>query len=179
MRDRHRRLVELLESTGPHLHRVLTRLTLREDAAEELMQELFINLAQSEAFASAANPGAYAYRAAMNLAFNWRHSHQRAQDLVERFDPLVPRTDGPLAKLVADEDLQRVLAAIDELPELQRNIVTMRYVQQDSYEMIAGVVDKTPQQVRGLCHKAICSLRRVFGQEQTMPIEEGVRHVEH
>lgn len=178
MKDRQSQLVELLESTGPHLHRVLTRLTLREDAAEELMQELFIRLSQSEAFTSAADPGAYAYRVAMNLAFNWRRSQQRAEARIARIEPPVPRNDGPLARLAADEQLHRVLNAIDELPELQRNVVTMRYIQQDSYETIAGTLDKTPPQARALCHKAINSLRRLLNDDQTATPEEGVRYVE-
>jgi hypothetical protein len=53
------RLLEFLESSGPGLHALLTRLTLREDAAEDLMQELFIRLSKSKAFEKARNRGRF------------------------------------------------------------------------------------------------------------------------
>ncbi len=47
MRDRQKELLELLDKSGANLYALLTRLTLREDIAEELMQELFIKLINS------------------------------------------------------------------------------------------------------------------------------------
>ena len=44
MRDRQTELLELLDKSGANLYALLTRLTLREDVAEELMQELFTQL---------------------------------------------------------------------------------------------------------------------------------------
>jgi DNA-directed RNA polymerase specialized sigma24 family protein len=66
------RLLEFLENSGPGLHAMLTRLTLREEVAEDLMQELFIRLSKSKAFEKARNRQAYARRCAINLAFDWR-----------------------------------------------------------------------------------------------------------
>ena len=44
MSSRQKELLELLDKSGADLYALLTRLTLREDVAEELMQELFIKL---------------------------------------------------------------------------------------------------------------------------------------
>ena len=44
LKDRQRKLLELLDKSGASLYALLTRLTLREDIAEEMMQELFIKL---------------------------------------------------------------------------------------------------------------------------------------
>ena len=65
-------LLGLLDASGPRLFRLLKRLTLREDVAEVLMQELFLALSRSPAFHRAKDPAAYAYRSAMHLAFAWR-----------------------------------------------------------------------------------------------------------
>jgi len=64
-------LLAMLDRSGPHLHVLLTRLTLREDVAEELMQELFLKLSRSDGFRRAHDPVAYACRAATHLAFDW------------------------------------------------------------------------------------------------------------
>jgi RNA polymerase sigma factor (sigma-70 family) len=178
LKDRQSQLVALLESTGPGLHRLLTRLTLRQDVAEDLMQELFVNLAQSEAFTRTADPAAYAYRAAMNLAFGWRRAQQRKQAMLHGLRPAVPPSDGPLAKLEADEQVRLVLDAMNELPDLQRDALTMRYLQQDEYETIAALLGKTPPQVRALCHKAISTLRGLFNESLAGPNCEGASHVE-
>jgi len=50
LRDRQKELLELLDKSGANLYALLTRLTLREDIAEELMQELFIKLINSRSF---------------------------------------------------------------------------------------------------------------------------------
>jgi DNA-directed RNA polymerase specialized sigma24 family protein len=49
-------ILGFLEKSGPGLYGLLTRLTLREDVAEDLMQELFIKLNNSRAFKKAENP---------------------------------------------------------------------------------------------------------------------------
>jgi len=50
LRDRQKELLELLDKSGANLYALLTRLTLREDVAEELMQELFIKLNNTSRF---------------------------------------------------------------------------------------------------------------------------------
>ncbi|MHC4655577.1 MAG: RNA polymerase sigma factor [Planctomycetota bacterium] len=77
MKNGHGKLLELLEKSGARLHTLLTRLTLREDVAEELIQELFIKLTNSNELDKVENLGAYARKAAINLAFDWRRSRKR------------------------------------------------------------------------------------------------------
>ena len=72
MIERRRKILQLLDTSGPRLHRLLTRLTRREDVVGDLLQELFTRLWSSNGFDEAQDPYAYAYRAAVNLAFEWR-----------------------------------------------------------------------------------------------------------
>ena len=53
--DQHRELLSLLKHSGARLFSLLVRLTLREDVAEDLMQDLFIRLSDSRGFREA-NP---------------------------------------------------------------------------------------------------------------------------
>src|SRR3954469_12111610 len=88
------RLLQLLDTDGRRLHRLLTRLTLRADAAEDLLQELFLRLRDSAGFRMADNPAAFAVRTAVNLAFDWRRKSQRRRevaavpDVAAESDPL-------------------------------------------------------------------------------------------
>ena len=94
MRSRDKELLELLEKSGASLYALLTRLTLREDIAEELMQELFIKLRNSRGRARVANWDAYARRAAINLAFDWRRAHKRTGLRLEQVRE--PASDGEI-----------------------------------------------------------------------------------
>ena len=133
----------LLHEHGGRLFALLYRLTLRSDVAEDLLQELFCRLSQSTGFQRADNPAAFAYRTATNLAFDWRRQRKRnpATDRVD--DEFVAPDTSPLADLVRREDLERTLMALDELPVAGREILVLRYLQQQSYESIAKQLGKT------------------------------------
>ncbi len=160
--DQTQQLTKLLETDGPRLHALLFRITLHEDAADDLFQDLFLRMSNSAAFLRADNPVAYVFRCASNLAFDWRRSRQRrmrrevdagvAADEADEESP-------PLRNMIVREELNKVLNAVERLPESQREVIVMRYLQQLSHLEIAAQTGRTAQQVRGLCAKAIHRLR--------------------
>lgn len=157
-----RKLLEILEVDGRQLHLLLARLTLREDVAEDLMQELFLKLQRSCGFLQAKYPRAYVRQAAIHLAFDWRRRQQRRLD-VECLD-LDPKTNTPslLDKLVDGEEVEQIIEALDHIPAVARDCVLLRYLQQEEYDTIADHLGKTPHQVRAICYKAISQLRKLF-----------------
>ena len=167
------RLLEFLESSGPGLHAMLTRLTLREDAAEDLMQELFIRLSKSKAFERARNRGAYARRCAINLALDWR---QRSTPNHLPLDEVRERGSGgnsPLRGLIQREEMERILQAISRLRGISRESFVMRYIQQESYERIAQELGRRPHQVRALCSKAMAQLRNMLNSSRLQASRKG------
>jgi RNA polymerase sigma factor (sigma-70 family) len=155
------RLLELLQERGPALHALLTRLTLREDVAEDLLQELFLRLRHSAAFRLAIDPGGYATRAAVHLAFDWRRSARKSGHTDSQAEAIAGNPT-PLEVLIRREDVARVLDALGSLPEAPRALIVMRYLQEDSFEAIGRTLGKTPHQARALCHKALRRLRGAF-----------------
>ena len=103
-------LLELLDRSGAELYALLTRLTLHEDVAEELMQDLFIKLSNSRSAAKITNLDAYARRAAINLAFDWRRARRRRAGigLGQIEEPIADGTS-PLGTLINSEELQETL----------------------------------------------------------------------
>jgi hypothetical protein len=110
------KLLELLDVHGAGLHALLTRLTLREEVAEELMQELFLKLHAAKDQGRIECWYAYARRTAINLAFDWRRRQaiRRACSL-DALSERASETDGPLGKLIASEELEQILAAVGRL----------------------------------------------------------------
>lgn len=117
MTERVTRLLELLDTDGRRLHVLLTRLTLCETTAEDLLQELFLRLSKSNSFDSARNHTAYAFRAATNLAFEWRRKQSRT------VQPESLATD-PIAKTRSAEESLELGESCDEV--LRRSVASSR-----------------------------------------------------
>jgi RNA polymerase sigma-70 factor (ECF subfamily) len=160
-------LLDILDRHGAELYALLTRLTLRADAAEDLLQDLFLRLRSSTGFARAADRKGYAFRTAVNLAFDWRRSRREPESL-----QIEPPAGGssPLEHMIDREDLEQVLDAMDRITPLGREVLVMRFLQHADYAAIAQQVGKTEHQVRGICSKALGQLRAELGFEQ--PIEK-------
>lgn len=179
MNHRQTELLELLAVSGARLHALLARLTLREDAAEELMQDLFLKLHGARDQGGIECWYAYARRTAINLAFDWRRRQavRRACSL-DAASQRASDDAAPLSRLIESEELNQVLTAIDQLSGASREVLVMRYIQQDSYETIAGQLGKTVHQARALCFKAMSTLRDVLGCDHSPAGGKEVQHVE-
>ncbi len=155
-------ILGLLREVGPELHALLTRLTLREDVAEDLLQDLFIRLAESRQFRKAENPGGYARRVAMHLAFDWRRHRRRYPEPASLAKD--PKSDelSPLDQLVGREELEQLLEVANGLNPLRRDVFVMRFIQEESYEEIARQLSRSPHQIRGLCSKAVEQVRMIL-----------------
>jgi RNA polymerase sigma factor (sigma-70 family) len=154
-------VLSLLSEHGPRLYSLLVRISLREDVAEELMQELFIRLSRRDALSRATDPVGYAIRTATRLAFDWRRSHRRRRDTNAIGMEFQSLGDSGVCQLEQREDLQIVLDAIEKLSTVCRDIIVMRYLEGRPYEEISAAVGKSIHQTRALCHKSIVRLRRL------------------
>lgn len=162
MDPRERDILDVLARQGPQLHAMLVRLTLREDVAEELMQELFLKLCRSEGFAGAEDRAAYACRTATHLAFDWRRARRRRGSMASLQVEPAAEAASALNRLIDAEETERILDAVSRMAEPYREAFVMRWIEQKPYEAIAPHLKRTPHQVRGLCHKALQQLRSWF-----------------
>ncbi len=170
-------LLELLDRSGAELYALLTRLTLREDVAEELMQDLFIKLKNARSAARAVNLDAYARRAAINLAFDWRRTSRRAALRLGQIAEPVAGNMSPLSRLIQSEEMQGTLNAIGRLKRSAREALVMRYIQQQSYEDIARQMGKTSHQVRAMCSRSIGRLRDMLGSNHRQSVSKEIGNV--
>lgn len=165
MTDRRQALICLLDEAGPRLHGLLTRLTLRHDVAEDLLQDLFVRLAESRGFLTAEDRTAYACRAAINLGLNWRRAQARNRERTE--PPESTAASGPpvLTRMIETEQAERILDAAGRLSEIARAALVMRYVEQESYEAVGRGIGRTAHQARAVCHKAVRQIRQMLAEE--------------
>lgn len=177
MQKRHKELLGFLDKSGASLYMLLTRLTLREETAEELMQELFIKLSNSKGFEKSANRDAYARRAAINLAFDWRRKFRQKLTLSPVICEPVSNEGSPIGKLIQTEELEETLDAIGRLNRSWRQAIVMRYIQQQSYDDIAKQMKKTPHHVRAICSKALNRLRSSISTNQQKLTDKEIYNV--
>jgi RNA polymerase sigma factor (sigma-70 family) len=162
--DRQKKILQLFDASGPRLHRLLGRLTLREDEAGDLLQELFLRLWNSRSFDRTKYPFSYAYRAAINLAFEWRRDRKLSSRPLGDDCPAKIGSSA-LGKMIAAEELGQILDATMQLTDLACDVVVMHYIEQESYDQIAKRLGKKPQYLRALNAKAVVRLREILIKE--------------
>ena len=168
--DRQKKVLELLDTSGVRLHALLARLTLSEDVVGDLMQELFIRLSNSSRLVKVNDPFAYAYRAAINLAFEWRKKSKVKFQSLDEDCLLAENNPSPLTEMVQAEELAKVLDVVMQLNELAREVVVMHYIEQESYEEIAQRLGKKPQHIRSVSAKALARLRQLLTGAKSLPV---------
>ena len=160
------KIVELLDVHGGRLHGLLAKLTANHCAADELLQELFLRLLKSQSLSAAQSPEAYLFRSAINLAFDWRKQQHNLTE-VSLHDRDVPARDSsPIDQMIVDETTTTVLEAMTGLPEQDRDLISLRFIQGESNEWIAGHLGSTPHVIRSRCSKAVARLRTLIEKRQ-------------
>ena len=72
-------------------------------------------------------------------------------------------TQGALTRAAASDEHRRILAAIDELPEVDREVVVLRAIEQVDNAEVAALLDQTPNAVSLRYNRALGKLRDRLG----------------
>ncbi len=159
-------LLDLLETVGPRVHVLLTKLTGRVDAAEDLLQELFLKLSRSSGFKTAPNQEAYLLRSAIHIAFDWRKQNRKLASLEDSKIEITQPWTSPADSLIQAELVGKVLHALEMLSDNDRELLCMRFLEEMSNEALATHFGVTAHQVRSKCSKAMDRLRRIMQASQ-------------
>jgi RNA polymerase sigma-70 factor (ECF subfamily) len=152
----------LLEQHVPHVYRFALRLAGDPHRAEDLTQETFLRAWRARK--RLRDPEAarvWLLRIAVNL---WRDQARRARCVVGRPAPLADDHAGrqrpPDRGAVDRENLQRALAAMDALPERQREVLHLRACEGLSIGQIADVLGIRPDAAKASLSLARKTMRR-------------------
>jgi RNA polymerase sigma-70 factor (ECF subfamily) len=151
------------------VYRTALALTRYPMTAEEVVADTFLRAyAAREAFDASRPPGPWLQRIAINLAFNQlrrRRLHREPLEAIQAawVDP-DPRASPELA-CEQREDEAALRAAIGRLPERQRAVVVLRYLQEQSLAEVAAAIDEPVGRVKSRLHDALTRLRRELREE--------------
>lgn len=151
------------EHGGPLLNYLGQRTPSGEEAAD-IAQEAWLRMSRLEHPERLRNARAFLYQTAANLVVD----RARHADVERRFaeaqravaDPAAGSVASPERKAVADEDLARVRAAIDELPLKCRQAFIMHRGRDMSYPEIATELQVSTSMVEKYIIQALRHLRR-------------------
>jgi RNA polymerase sigma-70 factor (ECF subfamily) len=156
------RLVELHQ---PRIYATLAKVTHDRDLALDLTQEAFIRAwEQLDGFERRSAFSTWLYRIAVRLAYDaLRRQRQRGESgSNDRLADPDPRPD----ERAATEDQAALLRQrIQDLPEMQRAVVTLRAWNGLSYREIAEILGTTEGSARVSFHHAIMRLRASYQSE--------------
>jgi RNA polymerase sigma factor (sigma-70 family) len=165
-----RTLLDFVESHGQRLHALFAKLTANQDVADELLQDFFVRILRTTSVAAAPSPEAYLYRAAINLAFDWRKRNRGTPNFKLLSDDATTNDIAPLDHIVQHECVERVLAAMDRLSQQDRELISLRFLQGESPESISEQWGSTPHRIRSRCSKAVARLRKLV--ERDRPVQK-------
>jgi RNA polymerase sigma-70 factor, ECF subfamily len=153
----------LVERYGGRVYNIALRITNDSDAAADCAQEAFIRAYRALHQYDPNLPfGPWIYRIATNASLNhvqrW-HAHETPVGDSEFPESIEPDQAGPESSAVRKEELGEVLAAIAELPPHFRAALTLRHLQQLSYQEVADALGIPLGTVKTHLHRARAALK--------------------
>jgi RNA polymerase sigma factor (sigma-70 family) len=156
-------VVRLYRAEARSLVRLARLFVDDRDAAEDLVQEAFLRLARhAHRIDSADRAPAYLRSIVLNLArdhnrrglVSLRHHAPKGREI----DVTEPAGD----QLVRSEENARVIEAVRQLPQRQRDCVTLRYFEELSIEAIGLTLGLSPNSVKTHLRRALVALDRTL-----------------
>lgn len=140
---------------------IALRIAGDRDAADDCAQEAFVRSYRSLHQYDPTLPfGPWLYRIVTNTSLNYVQRWRGRQVAVDEMPDLAePEESGPLDLALRREEITEVLSVMDELPPAYRAALTLRHIQQLSYQEVADALDLPLGTVKTHLHRARAALR--------------------
>jgi RNA polymerase sigma-70 factor (ECF subfamily) len=150
---------ELVGRFGPRLRYFLRKLVGQIDRADDLAQEVWIDvLRQLPRLKDAGAFTTWMYRIAHGKAMLDGRRNGRAPVTIPDVEWIAEKEDDTFSA----EDAERIHAGLDRLEPAQREVLVLRFLEELSYEEIGQIVDCPLGTVRSRIHYAKAALRRTL-----------------
>jgi RNA polymerase sigma-70 factor (ECF subfamily) len=160
---------ELVRRTFVDTYSLARRLTGNEEDASDVVQEAYLRAWKGIGkFRGDAQFSTWLYRITANTASTHvqRRRRQRAEPFADDFEPADPRAGEQISQHAeTSEALDRISAALDELPAKLRSVVVLKDVYDLSHESIAEELGITVAAAKVRLHRARRKLRDVLYDE--------------
>lgn len=157
----------LYERHRMSIYRYIAYRTERQDVADDLTAEVFLNAWR--ALPRYQDRGASVRAWLLRLAHNEVVDHyrtRRPETALTEDGPGVPALHGPEGALELKVEQAALLAALRLLGDEARQLILLRFVERLSFEEIGEVLGKQSNACRQLQHRALARLRAVLSEAE-------------
>jgi RNA polymerase sigma-70 factor, ECF subfamily len=162
-------LAEIFDRYNAGIYRYAMRLLGDPELARECMAETFSRFLN--ALQRGAGPNEYLRAYLYRIAHNWVTDHYRSKappslplDPELRIDP----TEEPPHLVGNEMEIQQLRSALALLTPEQRQVITLKYLEEWGIEEIARAMNKPVGAIKALQHRAIEALRRILHYQAEM-----------
>ncbi len=156
---------EFVDLFGARVHRLVRRYIANESDAEDVVQEIFLDLYRSiGSFRGESTLATWVYRVALNHCLRHReHATPPLQSLDEAGPEPVARDDDPARHAARRELSCQVHVALDDLSAVQRDVIILHELHGLTYRECAAVLGVPVGTVKSRLANAFRSLRGSLG----------------
>jgi RNA polymerase sigma-70 factor, ECF subfamily len=168
-------LGELYRRYKAQVYRTALAITYDEGMAEDILQETFLRIyTYANSFDETQPLGPWLYRVTVNLAYNWTNRAKRWLTFVQNtFWRLKPSPRRDLEEVVEESELRQELRqAIDTLPEPQRVVIILYYLEELSVSEIAYVMGVPEGTIKSRLYYARERLRKTILEREYGVMQE-------
>jgi RNA polymerase sigma factor (sigma-70 family) len=148
------------------LYATILRMTKNPHDAQDLVQEAFIKVYQQlDKYDNTGSFSSWLYRVAINHCMDEFRKKRYKMKQVEIDESSMVSADTPELIFLKNEESRRLERLIATLPEDERVIILLRYVNELSYDEIGELVDAPLSTVRNKLHRAKKKMRETVKRE--------------
>lgn len=156
---------EIYDLFADRIRRFLVFKLPRTEDADELTSEVFLRAWEYMSTGTVSNLNAFFFRIARNLVADFYRKYKPTDGIeaAEHFDDGVSVEEGVATKIAGDELLELLRTLKDEY----REVLVMRYLSEMEVGEIASALEKTPNSIRVLLHRAKKALQEKVEKQQS------------
>lgn len=159
----------LIHKYKDRIYALLLRMVRHPQDAQDLTQECFIKAYRYlHSYDSQRSLASWLYRIAVNLYVDAKPASQRKQNLLEVDEQMLMDDHSPETIYLKYEDLEELRYQIERLPETYRIVLTLRYLEDLTYQEMSEILDISIPTLQVRLHRAKQKLRERF-----QPAKEG------
>ena len=154
---------QLLLPLYPRLQRVALRLLGNVEDAEDMVQEVYMKLwSKRDALPDVQDVEAYCVTLTKNMCIDRLRMAEVEKEDVDEVPIMLAETDDVEAQVERHDAVEQVKQIIETLPEHQQQVITLRDIEDCSFEEIAEQTGLTAVNIRMLLSRARRTIRERF-----------------
>lgn len=154
---------QLLLPLYPRLQRVALRLLGNAEDAEDMVQEVYMKLwSKRDALPDVKDVEAYCVTLTRNMCIDRLRMAEADKADVDEVQTMLAATDDVEAQVERHDAVEQVKQIIETLPEHQQQVITLRDMEDCSFEEIAEQTGLTAVNIRMLLSRARRTIRERF-----------------